>query len=154
MKYIRRFQEISHGDTSLVGGKNASLGEMFNVLQDAGVKVPDGFAITADAYRYLLEHNKLTDHIRDILATADLSDVRQLAKTGCGSGIGHKIERVEQTHGLTVHPGYQHHHRNAEGVHANQGDQRRAHLTQHNRRDSVQVGAFSMLAPRHQRITN
>ena len=49
--FIKWFRELSIGDIPLVGGKNASLGEMFRELAPKGVKVPDGFAITSDAYR-------------------------------------------------------------------------------------------------------
>ena len=48
-KFIRSFEEISHGDVGLVGGKNASLGELYRELAESGVRVPNGFAITADA---------------------------------------------------------------------------------------------------------
>jgi pyruvate,water dikinase len=53
-EYIRWFDEIGIDDIPLVGGKNASLGEMCRELKGKGVKVPDGFAIAADAYRYVL----------------------------------------------------------------------------------------------------
>ena len=51
--YVRFFEELGIDDVPLVGGKNASLGEMFQKLSGEGVRVPDGFAITAKAYRYL-----------------------------------------------------------------------------------------------------
>ena len=50
--HIRWFDEIGIGDVALVGEKNASLGEMYRELTPKGVKVPNGFAVTADAYRY------------------------------------------------------------------------------------------------------
>ena len=53
--FIKRFSEISIDDVPTVGGKNASLGEMFRELSGDGVQVPDGFAITADAYRFFVE---------------------------------------------------------------------------------------------------
>jgi hypothetical protein len=49
--YVRWFDDLDSSDIALVGGKNASLGEMISGLRDAGVRVPDGFAITVDAYR-------------------------------------------------------------------------------------------------------
>lgn len=52
--YTRRFAEIGVGDIQLVGGKNASLAEMVRELTGKGVKVPDGFAITADAHRHFI----------------------------------------------------------------------------------------------------
>ena len=54
-RYIRWFSEIGACDVALVGGKNASLGEMRSNLAPAGVRVPNGFAITADAYRHVLD---------------------------------------------------------------------------------------------------
>ena len=56
---IRWFEEIGIEDIPLVGGKNASLGEMYRELASQGVKVPNGFAITADAYREFLRGTKL-----------------------------------------------------------------------------------------------
>jgi hypothetical protein len=53
-RFIRWFADISIGDIPLVGGKNASLGEMFHELSSQGVKVPDGFAVTAEGYRHFL----------------------------------------------------------------------------------------------------
>ena len=54
-KYVRFFETIGIDDVPLVGGKNASLGELFRKLADAGVRVPNGFAITADGYRHTLD---------------------------------------------------------------------------------------------------
>ena len=53
--YIKQFKDISISDIKLVGGKNASLGEMFNQLSPKGIKIPDGFATTAEAYWLFLE---------------------------------------------------------------------------------------------------
>ena len=58
---IKLFKNIGIADVPSVGGKNASLGEMFVKLADKGVPVPDGFATTANAFRYFLETNKLND---------------------------------------------------------------------------------------------
>ena len=52
LQYIRWFDEISIDDVPLVGGKNASLGEMYRELTPQGVKIPNGFAVTAEAYRH------------------------------------------------------------------------------------------------------
>ncbi|HET6421138.1 MAG TPA: PEP/pyruvate-binding domain-containing protein, partial [Geobacteraceae bacterium] len=54
-RYIRWFKDININDVSLVGGKNASLGEMFGELTTCGVKIPNGFAVTAEAYRDLVK---------------------------------------------------------------------------------------------------
>jgi len=56
--YIRWFNEIGIDDVPLVGGKNASLGEMYQNLTAEGVQVPNGFAVTAQAYQYVLESNQ------------------------------------------------------------------------------------------------
>ena len=57
--YIRWFRELRSTDVARVGGKTASLGELYGELGSAGVRVPDGFAITADAYRALLDRDGL-----------------------------------------------------------------------------------------------
>ena len=57
--YVRWFSDLSLGDVPLVGGKNASLGEMYRELVPLGVKVPNGFAVTAEAYRKVLADNDL-----------------------------------------------------------------------------------------------
>ncbi|MBT8117903.1 MAG: hypothetical protein KJO66_08730, partial [Gammaproteobacteria bacterium] len=61
LTYIRRFAELGIEDVPLVGGKNASLGEMYQALSGEGVKVPNGFATTARAFRDYLQHNDLQD---------------------------------------------------------------------------------------------
>ncbi len=67
MAHTRNFDSVGHDDTASVGGKNASLGEMIRALRDRGVRVPGGFATTADAYREFLEANDLNDPIREQL---------------------------------------------------------------------------------------
>ena len=80
--YIRRFCELGIDDVPLVGGKNASLGEMYQALSGGGVKVPNGFATTAQAYRDYLSHNDLEQRIRESLEALDVNDVDALAITG------------------------------------------------------------------------
>ncbi len=63
-QYVRWFEDLTSDDVSLVGGKNASLGEMRRALKDQGIRVPDGFATTAAGYRAFLEANELEEHIR------------------------------------------------------------------------------------------
>ena len=63
--FIRWFDEIGIDDVPLVGGKNASLGEMYRELAPRGVNLANGFAITADAYRYFLQTTDLDVKIRD-----------------------------------------------------------------------------------------
>jgi pyruvate,water dikinase len=82
MRYIRRFSELSNDDVPLVGGKNASLGEMYNTLSATGVRVPNGFATTAEAYWLFIDHNDLRDRISAALDQLDTNDVRALADTG------------------------------------------------------------------------
>jgi pyruvate,water dikinase len=82
MKYIRRFAEIGIDDVAEVGGKNASLGEMYTQLVPLGVRIPDGFATTAAAYRRYLAHNQLDQRIPEALAKLDVNDVKALAYTG------------------------------------------------------------------------
>jgi pyruvate,water dikinase len=69
-------------DVARVGGKNASLGEMIGSLAASGVKVPGGFATTADAFREFLSHNALAQRIADALKDLDVEDVAALAATG------------------------------------------------------------------------
>ncbi len=76
------FHEIGMSDLPQVGGKNASLGEMVSRLTDAGVRVPGGFATTADAYREFLAADGLADRIAAELDGLDVSDVAALAATG------------------------------------------------------------------------
>jgi pyruvate,water dikinase len=80
--YIRRFNELGIADVPMVGGKNASLGEMYRALSSQGVKVPNGFATTAQAYRDYLTHNNLETLIRETLEQLDMGDVDALAVTG------------------------------------------------------------------------
>jgi pyruvate,water dikinase len=69
-------------DLGRVGGKNASLGEMVSYLTDLGVRVPRGFATTADAYREFIAHGSLGATIADVIARTDVDDVTALARTG------------------------------------------------------------------------
>ncbi|MDP3056959.1 MAG: phosphoenolpyruvate synthase [bacterium] len=76
------FSDVGIGDVGLVGGKNASLGEMYQNLAAKGVSVPNGFATTAYAYRYFLEQSGLKDKIKKILKGLNTHDIRNLAKRG------------------------------------------------------------------------
>ena len=80
--YIRCFEELSIDDVPLVGGKNASLGEMVRELKSAGIAVPDGFATTASAYREYLCSTGLDKRIRELLAGLDVNDVDDLQRRG------------------------------------------------------------------------
>jgi pyruvate,water dikinase len=81
-KYIRFFSEIGIGDVGLVGGKNASLGEMYRALIPKGVRVPNGFAITAAAYWRMLEYAEALPRLRRALEGLEATDVRDLARRG------------------------------------------------------------------------
>ncbi len=80
--FILWFKEIGIKDVPLVGGKNASLGEMYQHLSSEGVKVPNGFAITAEAYKHLLKEAGIEAAIRDTLADLDTSDINNLRERG------------------------------------------------------------------------
>jgi pyruvate,water dikinase len=85
MRYVKRFSELGMGDIPLVGGKNASLGEMYGALQAQGVRVPNGFATTTEAYRHFLAANGLHARIAETLGALDSNDVVALA--ACGQRI-------------------------------------------------------------------
>ena len=80
--FILWFDQVGIEDVPLVGGKNASLGEMYQTLTSKGVKVPNGFAVTAYAYHYLLDKAGIRDEIKNILNGLDTRDTRQLAEKG------------------------------------------------------------------------
>ncbi len=81
-EFILWFKDVGIKDIELVGGKNASLGEMFSNLRRKGIKVPDGFAITSFAYRYFISENNLDQEIRKILKGLDTSNMVNLSKRG------------------------------------------------------------------------
>jgi pyruvate,water dikinase len=85
--YVAPFEHLRMTDVESVGGKNASLGEMISQLASAGVRVPGGFATTAQAFRDFLSHSQdggapLAQRIADRLETLDIEDVRELVKAG------------------------------------------------------------------------
>lgn len=80
--WIRWFADTSIDDVPLVGGKNASLGEMYRELASQGVRVPNGFATTAAAYRYFLESTGLDRRIQQLLDGLQPDDVESLQRTG------------------------------------------------------------------------
>jgi pyruvate,water dikinase len=83
--YVVNFDTLRMTDVEHVGGKNASLGEMISQLSKAGIRVPGGFATTAQAYRDFLSHGGLDARIEELLKTLDADDTDQLAK--CGAQI-------------------------------------------------------------------
>jgi len=100
MKYVRWFNEITYDDIPLVGGKNASLGEMYRELKPKGVEIPNGFAITADAYRLMLDDSGTWDQLHKALDGLDAADVEDLARRGAmardivyGAGIPEFVQQ-------------------------------------------------------------
>ena len=80
--YVVSFDRLRMTDVDRVGGKNASLGEMIGQLATQGVRVPGGFATTAQAFRDFLKANRLDERIAGRLAALDVNDVMELAKAG------------------------------------------------------------------------
>lgn len=79
-RYVRWFSGIGMDDVQLVGGKNASLGEMYRELTPFGVRVPNGFAVTAEAYRYVLDEAGAWPKLHEALDGLDVNDVDDLAR--------------------------------------------------------------------------
>ena len=80
--FILWFRDLTINDVPLVGGKNASLGEMYRTLTKKGVNIPNGFAVTAYAYKYFLKKAKIQNKIRQILSDLDTHNLRNLAEKG------------------------------------------------------------------------
>ena len=108
-KLIKFFDEISINDVEEVGGKNASLGEMYSKLQKKGVLVPNGFATTSYAYNQFLSQNNIQDKIKEMLEGLDTHDVVDLARRGLkvrnlikSSSLGETLEKaiIEAYHKL------------------------------------------------------
>ena len=81
-KFILWFDQVGIADVASVGGKNASLGEMYTTLVPKGIRVPNGFVITAYAYRYFIEKEGLTSFIKETLKDLDTEDIKNLQKKG------------------------------------------------------------------------
>ena len=80
--FVLWFDQIGIEDVGIVGGKNASLGEMYRNLSSRGVKVPNGFAITAKAYYYFLEKAGIKEKINSLLANLNIKDINELQRVG------------------------------------------------------------------------
>jgi pyruvate,water dikinase len=80
--YIRWFRDLGLADVPAVGGKNASLGELYRELTGAGVRVPDGFAITAAAYRHFMQASGLAATVADLLSGLEVANLAHLAERG------------------------------------------------------------------------
>lgn len=87
MKYIKWFSEIGMGDVALVGGKNASLGEMYTNLDARGIPVPDGFALTSEGYKYFLSQNGLGQSIASLMDGID-NEKKNI------SYVGHRVRSL------------------------------------------------------------
>ncbi|MBI2984932.1 MAG: phosphoenolpyruvate synthase [Candidatus Kerfeldbacteria bacterium] len=81
-RFVRWFKNLRNKDVKLVGGKNASLGEMYSLLTPRGVRIPNGFAVTAEAYFYFLKQAGIQKEIRRILRGLDTSNLKDLAWRG------------------------------------------------------------------------
>lgn len=81
-QFICFFEELSIKDVPSVGGKNASLGEMYCKLKKQGILVPNGFATTSSAYNYFLEQSGLKKQIKNILKDLNTHDIRNLMDRG------------------------------------------------------------------------
>ena len=81
-RYVFPFSQLRMTDVDRVGGKNASLGELLSQLTIAGIRVPDGFATTAEAFRLFLKEGGLEDRISERLTGLDVEDVKALAQAG------------------------------------------------------------------------
>jgi pyruvate,water dikinase len=79
-KHIRWFKDLGLTDVALVGGKNASLGELYRELSPLGVKVPNGFAVTAQAYRDTVAQADLSGELEKLVSGLDKSDVADLSR--------------------------------------------------------------------------
>jgi pyruvate,water dikinase len=80
--YIRWFSDLSSDDVPLVGGKNASLGEMYQHLTSQGVRVPNGFAITAEAYRHVLDDNQAWQRLHEAIDGLSPDNIKDLQQRG------------------------------------------------------------------------
>jgi len=80
--YIKKFNEISIADIGIVGGKNSSLGEMFNQLSSTGIQIPDGFATTSFAFEEFLKHNSLQSPLYDLMQKIDRDKFINLKEIG------------------------------------------------------------------------
>jgi len=93
-QFIKWFEEISIKDVLLVGGKNASLGEMYQALVPQGIRIPPGFGVTADAFSALILQNHISEKIYSQLSRLDTKDTGELAK------VGHEIRTLIRSTGI------------------------------------------------------
>ena len=82
MKLIYKLEELDNSNVREVGGKNASLGEMFQQLSSKGINIPDGFATSADSYWKFIRENEIEEKLSDLLTSVKADDSEELKKTG------------------------------------------------------------------------
>ena len=92
-KFVLWFDQVNNNDVAMVGGKNASLGEMYTTLTGKGIRVPNGFVVTAYAYRYFIEKAGLISFIKDTLKDLNTEDIKDLQKKG--KAIREKIIKAD-----------------------------------------------------------
>lgn len=81
MKFIKQFADITNKDIAQVGGKNASLGEMISQLSNKDIPIPNGFAVTSQAYWHFIEQNKILDELKSLISNLDYKNLTQLQET-------------------------------------------------------------------------
>ncbi len=101
MKLIYKFDELDNSKVKEVGGKNASLGEMFKELDKKGIRIPDGFASSAGAYWQFIKENEILDSLKETLSALDKNNGKNLREVGkkcreiiMGSSIPGEIEEA------------------------------------------------------------
>jgi pyruvate,water dikinase len=82
MKFIKNFESVNLKDIALVGGKNASIGEMIQNLKPEGILIPPGFAVTSKAYQHHLKSNNLEEKIENLLQKLDKKNLKEFAQIG------------------------------------------------------------------------
>ena len=96
--FILWFEELGNTDVAYVGGKNASLGEMYRLLSKKGIRIPNGFAITSYAYRYVIKNAGIREEIKKILGQMNIHDTKSLAAAGS------RIRKLIQKANMEFHP--------------------------------------------------
>jgi pyruvate,water dikinase len=90
-RFTMNLIEASIGDIDLVGGKNASLGEMMQKLSPMGIKIPDGFIVSSSSYFQFIKDNNLDQQIRDLIESSDIENLQELSL--CGDQVRQLIQQ-------------------------------------------------------------
>ena len=104
--FILPFDSISLRDLPRVGGKNASLGEMFSTLSPRGIPVPDGFAVTAEGYWLFLKENQLENPLAELMRQLDLNTFSNLPDIGARARALMMQGRLPQALAAEIREGY------------------------------------------------